>query len=116
MISLATGFTANGSSHPGISLENEKFKLTFTGVFCDGRKNFVSQGLDYFYDWKPVMEIILEATEGYECIEDVAVVTEDAMAEWFQTCSGFGLLKSMLPTLKQLLLTLRVEYIRGFVG
>jgi len=99
---FATGFGVQGRSKPGFSLQNDYFKLVFDGVFCEKRKNLVSHGFECFYDWKPVMEMILEATDRYRSMKEVEKNTEGSLKKWLTTYEGWGLLTSILPVSKAL--------------
>jgi len=100
MEGFATGFNLEGKTKPGYSVENEKFKLTFSGVLCDDRKNIVSHGFECCYDWSEVMNMILAATEDYDSRFDVEEKVEKILKTWLTSFQGWGLLSSMLPTQK----------------
>ena len=100
MEGFATGFNLEGKTKPGYSVENEKFKLTFSGVLCDDRKNIVSHGFECCYDWSEVMNMILAATEDYDSRFDVEEKVEKTLKTWLTSFQGWGLLSSMLPTQK----------------
>merc|ERR1712048_353886 len=92
MDEFSTGFTVDSNARPGYTLENEDFKLTFSSVLCDERKNFVSHGFECCYDWDPVMRMILKATENYKYIEEVEAKIENMLTNWLTTFQGWGLL------------------------
>jgi len=101
MEGFATGFFISEATRPGFSIENEKFKVTFNGVMCNEVKNIVSHGFESCYDWRPVMELILEAaSEKYTALIDIEERAENAMKQWLTSFRGWGLLASILPTLK----------------
>ena len=78
---FATGFAPARATKPGFVIENEKFRVTFEGVsssmikeltqscfkvICNDVKNIISHGFETCYDWRPVMELLLEsATDDY---------------------------------------------------
>ena len=98
---FATGFNLDGKTMPGYSVENEKFILTFSEVFCDGKKNDNSYVLECCYDWSEVMNMILAATENYVSRDDVKKKFKGMLKTWLTSFEGWGLLSSMLPTQKQ---------------
>jgi len=100
MEGFATGFNLEGKTKPGYSVENEKFKLTFSGVLCDERKNIVSHGFECCYDWSEIMDMILAATEDYDSRYDIEDKVEKMLKTWLTSFQGWGLLSSMLPTQK----------------
>ena len=88
MEEFASGFAPAQATKPGFVLENEKFRVTFDGVslrpfdptwvhtelyykvMCNDVKNIISHGFETCYDWKPVLELILEAaSEDYSVIQ-----------------------------------------------
>ena len=110
MEGFATGFNLDGNTKPGYSVENENFKLTFSGVFCDERKNIVSHGFECCYDWSGVMKMILEATEDYDSMTEVEEKTEKVLRTWLTSFQGWGLLSSMLPTERHRYFILSLAY------
>ena len=89
MEGFATGFTPAQATKPGFVVENEKFRVTFDGVslehlcgllelftelhkqvMCNDVKNIISHGFETCYDWRPVLELLLEAAcENYSMIQ-----------------------------------------------
>ena len=86
MEGFATGFTPTQATKPGFAVENEKFRVTFDGVslleyhdkftgnyikvMCNDVKNIISHGFETCYDWRPVLELLLEAAcENYFMIQ-----------------------------------------------
>ena len=100
MEAFATGFSLSSGTKPGFSQENDKYSLTFSEVICDQAKNIVSRGFEHCYNWKAVMDLILEATEEVETdnIIDIEAGAEESLKEWLVTFQGWGLLSSILDS------------------
>jgi len=111
MEGFATGFTPTQATKPGFAVENEKFRVTFDGVMCNDVKNIISHGFETCYDWKPVLEILLEAAcEDYSVTQDIERKVEQRLQSWLATFQGWGLLSSMLPNLKHRHFILALAY------
>jgi len=83
---------------PGFSAENEEFRITFKGVICDESRNLISQGFESCYDWRPVMDLLLQSTlEYWEVPVNIEETAEGKLKEWLTTFQGWGLLSSLLP-------------------
>jgi len=100
MEGFATGFAVEGATAPGFTIENEEFKITFQGVICDESKNIISEGFESCYDWRPVMNLFLQSTDDWDVPVDIEEKTENKLREWLTTFQGWGLLSSILPSLK----------------
>ena len=100
MEAFATGFSLSSGTKPGFSEQNDKYRITFTEVICDQAKNIVSRGFEHCYNWKAVMDLILEATEevGTDNIIDIEAGAEESLKEWLVTFQGWGLLSSILDS------------------
>jgi len=111
MEGFATGFAPAQATKPGFVLENDKFRVTFDGVMCNDVKNIISHGFETCYDWKPVLELLLEAAcEDYSVIQDIERKVEQRLLSWLATFQGWGLLSSMLPNLKHRHFILALAY------
>jgi len=111
MEGFATGFTPTQATKPGFALENDKFRVTFDGVVCNDVKNIISHGFETCYDWRPVLELLLEAaSEDYSMIQDIERKAEQRLKDWLTTFQGWGLLSSMLPNLKHRHFILALAY------
>jgi len=111
MEGFATGFTPTQATKPGFALENDKFRVTFDGVMCNDVKNIISHGFETCYDWRPVLELLLEAAcEDYFMIQDIERKAEQRLKDWLTTFQGWGLLSSMLPNLKHRHFILALAY------
>jgi len=111
MEGFATGFTPTQATKPGFAVENEKFRVTFDGVMCNDVKNIISHGFETCYDWRPVLELLLEAAcENYFMIQDIERKAEQRLKNWLTTFQGWGLLSSMLPNLKHRHFILALAY------
>lgn len=98
MEGFATGFAVEGATLPGFSAENEEFRITFKGVICDESRNLISEGFESCYDWRPVMDLILQSTlEEWEVPVNIEETAEGKLKEWLTTFQGWGLLSSLLP-------------------
>jgi len=114
MEGFATGFNLEGKTKPGYYVENENFKLTFSGVMCDERKNIVSHGFECCYDWSFLMNEILASTEDYESRDDVEEKVEKLLKTWLTSFQGWGLLSSMLPTEKHRYFLVSLAYASAY--
>ena len=92
MEGFATGFIPTQATKPGFAVENQKFRVTFDGVsllqylinslepasfkvMCNDVKNIISHGFETCYDWRPVLELLLEAAcEDYYMIQVVVIL------------------------------------------
>jgi len=111
MEGFATGFTPTQATKPGFAVENEKFRVTFDGVMCNDVKNIISHGFETCYDWRPVLELLLEAAcEDYFMIQDIERKAEQRINNWLTSFQGWGLLSSMLPNLKHRHFILALAY------
>jgi len=111
MEGFATGFTPAQATKPGFVVENDKFRVTFDGVMCNDVKNIISHGFETCYDWRPVLELLLEAAcENYFRIQDIERKAEQRLKNWLTTFQGWGLLSSMLPNLKHRHFILALAY------
>jgi len=108
---FATGFAPARATKPGFVVENEKFRVTFEGVICNDVKNIISHGFETCYDWRPVMELLLEsATDDYWVKEDIEVKAKNKLGAWLTSFQGWGLLSSMLPNTKHRHFILALAY------
>jgi len=108
---FATGFAPARATKPGFVVENEKFRVTFEGVICNDVKNIISHGFETCYDWRPVMELLLEsATDDYWVKEDIEVKAKNKLGAWLTSFQGWGLLSSMLPNIKHRHFILALAY------
>ena len=81
----------------GSKFENEIFKLEFTGTKYNGRKNFLSQGFEKFYNWTSFANIILKSLDNFQNIESFESSVQESLRSWFMTYEGWGLLVTFLP-------------------
>ena len=100
MEAFATGFSLSSETKPGYSLENDDYKIIFSEVICDQGKNIVSRGFENCYNWKDVMELVLNVADeaDTDVLIDIEASTEDAIRDWLVTFSGWGLLSSILDS------------------
>ena len=100
MEAFATGFSLSSETKPGYSIENDDYKIIFSEVICDQNKNIVSRGFENCYNWKDVMELVLEVADeaDTDVLIDIEASTEDAIRDWLVTFSGWGLLSSILDS------------------
>jgi len=100
MEAFATGFSLSSGTKPGFTKENEDYRITFTEVICDQTKNMVSRGFENCYNWRDVMEIILDVTEDCDTdnLIEIEALSEDCIRDWLVTFSGWGLLSSILDS------------------
>ena len=100
MEAFATGFSLSSGTKPGYSLENDDYKIIFSEVICDQNKNIVSRGFENCYNWKDVMELVLDMADeaDTDVLIDIEASTEDAIRDWLVTFSGWGLLSSILDS------------------
>lgn len=111
MEGFATGFAPARATKPGFVVENEKFRVTFDGVMCNDVKNIISHGFETCYDWRPVLELLLEsASENYFEMQDIERRAEQRLQSWLTSFQGWGLLSSMLPNLKHRHFILALAY------
>jgi len=98
MEAFATGFSLSSDSKPGVTLENEKYRIELEEIQCDQTRNIISRGFENCYNWRAVMDLILTATEeaGTDNLIDIEEVTENAVRRWLTTFPGWGLLSSIL--------------------
>lgn len=101
MEGFATGFDISGATRPGFCLENDKFRVTFQGVLCNKVRNMESHVFESCYDWRPVMDIVLQAaSQSYSSLAEIEARSEARMRDWLTSFPGWGLLASILPPLK----------------
>ena len=100
MEAFATGFSLSSETKPGYSIENDDYKIIFSEVICDQNKNIVSRGFENCYNWKDVMELVLDVADEVDTdvLIDIEASTEDAVKDWLVTFSGWGLLSSILDS------------------
>ena len=112
MEAFATGFSLSSGTRPGFSQQNEEYTITFSEVICDQAKNIVSRGFEHCYDWKQVMNLILDATKEAHTdnMSDIEALSEDALKEWLVTFQGWGLLSSVLDSRRHRHVLLSLAY------
>ena len=100
MEAFATGFSLSSGTKPGFAQQNDKYRITFSEVICDQAKNIVSRGFEHCYNWRSVMDLILQATEevATDNIIDIEAGAEESLKEWLVTFQGWGLLSSILDS------------------
>ena len=92
-----SGFSFPNGTKVGSKFENTAFKLEFTGVWFNGRKNVTSQGFETWYDWINVANILLENLDNFQEIKVFETVTQESLHSWFMTYPAWGLLVTLLP-------------------
>lgn len=101
MEGFATGFDISGATRPGFRVENDKFRVTFQGVLCNKVRNMESHVFESCYDWRPVMDMVLQAaSESYSSLAEISARSEARLGDWLATFPGWGLLASLLPAVK----------------
>ena len=113
---FATGFSVPGRTTPGFAIRSsllsqeywksfcyrcDKVDVTFEGVAVSGGVNLVAEGLQTFYDWGDIMELVSAAVQDQGSSMDYV---EDTICEeitnWLTTLSGWGLLSTLMPVEK----------------
>ena len=74
--------------------------VTFEGVSVSGGVNLVAEGLESFYDWCDIMELVSVAVQEQGSMDDIEDTISEALAEWLATLSGWGLLSTLMPVEK----------------
>ena len=62
--------------------------------------NLVAEGLESFYDWCDIMELVSVAVQEQGSMDDIEDTISEALAEWLATLSGWGLLSTLMPVEK----------------
>ena len=52
MEAFATGFSLSSDSKPGVTLENEKYRIELEEIQCDQTRNIISRGFENCYNWR----------------------------------------------------------------
>lgn len=97
---FATGFSVPGRTTPGFTIRSDLVDVTFEGVSVSGGVNLVAEGLESFYDWCDIMELVSVAVQEQGSMDDIEDTISEALAEWLATLSGWGLLSTLMPVEK----------------
>lgn len=62
--------------------------------------NLVAEGLETFYDWSDIMELVSAAVQDQGSMDDVEDTISEAITDWLTTLSGWGLLSTLMPVEK----------------
>ena len=65
-----------------------------------GGVNLVAEGLETFYDWSDIMELVSAAVQDQGSMDDVEDTISEAITDWLTTLSGWGLLSTLMPVEK----------------
>ena len=71
--------------------------MTFEGVHVGGGVNLVAEGLERFYDWSDIMQIIVSAVEEGGSTDDIEDNVSEELSDWLTTLAGWGLLSTLVP-------------------
>ena len=104
-----SGFSLCRAGKPGGYVEDENFKISFIEVFCNSMKNVISHGFECCYEWEPIMQIMLKATDEFTTVDAFEDKSEGLVESWLSTYEGWGLLSSMLPSNLQSLFISRLH-------
>ena len=74
--------------------------VTFEGVHVSGGVNLVAEGLESFYDWSDIMQIIVSAVEEGGSTDDIEDQVSEELSDWLITLAGWGLLSTLVPVEK----------------
>jgi len=97
---FATGFSVPGRTIPGFAVRCDKVNVTFEGVSVSGGVNLVAEGLETFYDWCDIMELVSTAVQDQGSMDDVEDTISEALTDWLTSLSGWGLLSTLMPVEK----------------
>jgi len=97
---FATGFSVPGRTTPGFTIRCDKVDITFEGIVVSGGVNLVAEGLETFYDWSDIMELVSAAVQDQGSMDDVEDTISEAITDWLTTLSGWGLLSTLMPVEK----------------
>jgi len=97
---FATGFSVPGRTTPGFAIRCDKVDVTFEGVAVSGGVNLVAEGLQTFYDWGDIMELVSAAVQDQGSMDDVEDTICEEITNWLTTLSGWGLLSTLMPVEK----------------
>ena len=62
--------------------------MTFEGVHVSGGVNLVAEGLESFYDWSDIMQIIVSAVEEGGSTDDMEDKVSEELSDWLTTLQG----------------------------
>jgi len=102
MPSYFPGVLFRNGRRPGYETENDDFQLQFLGVDVRSESEDLKRSLEIIletsYDWKLVMDRILEvAAESHTGMDDMVDDVEDALKNWLKERQGWGLTFAILP-------------------
>jgi len=97
---FATGFSVPGRTTPGFAIRKKAVDVTFEGVHVSGGVNLVAEGLESFYDWSDIMQIIVSAVEEGGSTDDIEDKVSEELSDWLTTLAGWGLLSTLVPVEK----------------
>ena len=93
------GFSNEEGTKPGFSVKNDSFSVRFESIQIEELSNvpveFTVDSKDHFesyYDWTPIMEIILDCLEDYHDKGAFQISCEVSFKAWLGEPGGFGLL------------------------
>ena len=79
----------------------DQVDVTFEGVAVSGGVNLVAEGLETFYDWCDIMELVSAAVQDQSStMDDIEDGVSEALTDWLTTLSGWGLLSTLMPVEK----------------
>jgi len=97
-VEFLPGFTNFVGTKPGDILENDDYRLTFSGVLLNGQKSAtVSRGFECCYNWTDIMNIFLDALLHFNDIETSEELSMEELYCWLMCYQGWGLLSTLLP-------------------
>jgi len=95
------GISFQEGRRPGFQCQGDNFAIRFEGVHVISEEESVRRSiklkLETCYDWKLVMDKILEISRDFVSVEDFEEDTQVELSSWLGALGGWGLTFAILP-------------------